>query len=88
MSAVIIEHVNTADLPETWRAKLPTPAAARVTVRIEEETQATEAAVAAFVTNDPAFGMWRDREVMADVEAYIRKLRAPRYHRDGTRNEG
>ena len=41
MSAVIIEHVNTADLPATWRAKLPTPAAARVTVRIEEETQAT-----------------------------------------------
>ena len=92
MSAVIIEHVNTADLPETWRAKLPTPAAARVTVRIEEEAQATEAAaeaaVADFVTNDPAFGMWRDREDMADVEAYIRKLRAPRYHRDGTRNGG
>ena len=37
MSAVIIEHVKVSDLPETWRAKLPTPAAARVTVRIEAE---------------------------------------------------
>ena len=36
----------------------------------------------------PGRYMWRDREDMADVEAYIRKLRAPRYHRDGTRNEG
>ena len=90
MSAVIIEHVNVADLPETWRARLPTPAAARVTVRIEAEEAppAEVAAVADFVTNDPAFGMWRDREDMADVEAYIRKLRAPRYNRDGTRNQG
>ena len=37
MSAVIIEHVNVSDLPETWRAKLPKPAAAQVTVRIEAE---------------------------------------------------
>ena len=27
----------------------------------------------------PMFGMWKDREDMADVEAYIRKLRKPRY---------
>ena len=90
MSAVIIEHVNVSDLPETWRAKLPKPAAARVTVWIEAEaTSPTEAAPTAnFVTNDPAFGMWRDREDMADVDAYIRKLRAPRYNRDGSRNVG
>lgn len=37
MSAVIIEHVNVADLPDGWRAKMPTPAAERVTVRIEAE---------------------------------------------------
>ena len=37
MGAVIIEHVKVSDLPETWRAKLSTPAAERVTVRIEEE---------------------------------------------------
>ena len=37
MGAVIIEHVNISDLPETWRAKLPTPVAERVTVRIEAE---------------------------------------------------
>jgi hypothetical protein len=40
MSAVIIEHVNVADLPETWRARLPAPCAAHVTVRIETEDSA------------------------------------------------
>ena len=32
---------------------------------------------------DPAFGIWRDREDMTDVEAYLRRIRAPRYGRDG-----
>jgi hypothetical protein len=91
MSAVIIEHVNIADLPETWRAKLPAPQTARVTVRIESEASVVApiaAGAAAFVTNDPAFGIWRDHEDMSDVEAYLRKLRAPRYNRDGSRNQG
>ena len=89
MSAVIIEHVKVSDLPATWRAKLPMPEVARVTVRIEEE-----AAVPAQATGnsdariEQLFGMWSDREDMADVDAYIRKLRAPRFNRDGTRNTG
>ena len=36
---------------------------------------------------DLLFGMWRDREDMADVEGYLRKLRAPRYNPDGSRNQ-
>ena len=90
MSAVIIEHVNIADLPATWRAKLPAPQAARVTVRIEEEED--DASQSAEKESTPAvdlmFGIWRDREDMADVGAYIRKLRAPRFSTDGSRNEG
>jgi hypothetical protein len=58
---------------------------ALVTVRIEEEAQATPAEE--FVTDDPAFGIWRDREDMADVAAYVRKIRQPRYNRNGSRNE-
>jgi hypothetical protein len=87
MSAIIIEHVNVADLPETWRTKLA-PRAVHVTVRIEEEgadqtaTEETGSAV------DLLFGMWRDREDMADVEGYVRKLRAPRYNPDGSREQG
>lgn len=90
MSAVIIEHVSVADLPETWRARLPAPLTEHVTVRIESEESVAmphAASAANFVTNDPAFGIWRDRQDMADVEAYVRKLRAPRYNRDGSRNE-
>ena len=89
MSAVIFEHVKVSDLPATWRAKLPAPEAARVTVRIEEEGVASaQASGEADARIDQLFGMWSDREDMADVDAYIRKLRAPRYNRDGTRNTG
>jgi len=73
MNAVIIEHVKISELPAAWRAKLPVPENARVTVRIEEETSGVE------TEKDLLFGMWRDREDMADVEAYVCKLRAQRF---------
>jgi hypothetical protein len=57
-----------------------------VTVRIEEETQAVPAEE--FATDDPLFGMWRDREDMADVAGYVRKLRASRFNDDGSRRDG
>ena len=86
MNAIVIEHVPVAELPLAWRAKLAKSADAHVTVRIEEEAQ-TAAPAEEFVTDDPAFGILRDREDMADVAAYVRKLRRPRYNRDGSRNE-
>ena len=86
MNAIVIEHVPVAELPAAWRAKLARPTDALVTVRIEEEAQPA-APAEAFVTDDPAFGIWRDREDMADVATYVRKLRTPRYSRDGSRNK-
>lgn len=60
----------------------------RVTVRIENEPQTAATPLAeVFVTDDPAFGIWRDREDMANVDAYIRRIRATRFNRDGSRNE-
>lgn len=85
MNAVVFEHVPVAELPEKWRAKLAYAGTAVVTVRIEEEVQ--DAPAEAFVTDDPAFGIWRDREDMADVADYVRKIRQPRYKRDGSRSE-
>jgi hypothetical protein len=89
MNAVVLEHVPVAELPQAWRDKLgcalADAAGARVTVRIEEEP--ANAPAEEFVTDDPAFGIWRDREDMADVEAYMRRIRAPRFNRDGSRNE-
>jgi len=35
------------------------------------------------VQDHPAFGMWKDREDMKDVHAWLRKIRTPRYPRDG-----
>jgi hypothetical protein len=74
MNAILIEHVKVCDLPESWRAKLAASGDAQVTVRIEEESSATE---------DPgtAFGMWCDRDDLSDVADYIRRLRAPRFTR-------
>jgi hypothetical protein len=86
MNTVVIEHVAVADLPEAWRARLVHPVGATVTVRIEEPAAASLPAEA-FITDDPAFGIWRDREDMTDVAAYIRKIREPRFRPDGTRNQ-
>jgi len=80
MNAVVIEHVPVTDLPEKWRAKLAAAGNAMVTVRIEEEAHGQAAEEFA---DDPLFGMWRDREDMADVDGYVRKLRASRFNNDG-----
>lgn len=81
MNAVVFEHVPVAELPQAWRDKLGHELAdgvnARVTVRIEAENAAQTQGEAAFA-NDPLFGMWRDREDMADVAGYIRSIRAQR----------
>ena len=86
MNAVGIEHVKVEDLLQAWRNRFVQAGDVRLTVRIEQETR-DPAPAEDYVTDDPAFGMWRDREDMADVAAYVRKLRAPRYARDGSRNE-
>jgi hypothetical protein len=85
MNAVVFEHVPVSELPEKWRAKLAQADSATVTVRIEEEAQAAPAGD--FVTDHPLFGMWRDREDMADVTGHVRKLRASRFNDDGSRRE-
>jgi hypothetical protein len=84
MQAIVIEHVRIADLPEAWRTRLPTSPETRVTIRIEEEP----ATSADTPTDDPMFGMWRDREDTADVDAYVRKLRAPRFNLNDTDDKG
>lgn len=87
MNAIVIEHVPVAELPPAWRAKLAHSADAHVTVRIEQE-EAQDAPAEEFVTDDPLFGMWRDREDMADVAGYVRSIRASRLNDDGSRRKG
>jgi len=85
MNAIVIEQVPVTELPPAWRAKLAKAAGATVTVHIEEEAQAAE--VEAFATDDPLFGMWRDREDMVDVAGYVRSIRASRFNDDGTQRK-
>lgn len=84
MNAIVIEHVALNELPAAWRERLVIAPNTRVTVRIEEEAEpATQTAS----TDNPMFGMWRDREEMAEVGAYVQRLRSPRYRPDGSRND-
>ena len=78
MATLVLEHVKVSDLPNSWQEQLRAPASASVTVRIEEE-----ATGAPFAGSDKgiAFGLWRDRDDLGDVEAYVRSLRADRYDR-------
>jgi hypothetical protein len=85
MNAIVIEHVPSGELPEKSRAKLTKSDSTTVTARIEEEAQA--APTEEFVTDDPVFSMWRDREDTADVAGYVRKPRASRFNNDGSRRE-
>lgn len=78
MNAIVFEHVPVAELPAAWRARLAKTPGTTVTVRIEEEAQSALPAQA-LVTDEPLFGMWRDREDMADVAGYIRGIRADRF---------
>lgn len=80
MNAVVIEHVQLADLPAAWRVKLPLLASAQVRVRIEEEEEPPQTQEV-----NPLFGMWKDREDMADVPAYINTIRQSRFNTDGSR---
>lgn len=90
MNALVLEHVPVAELPQAWRDRLGhalvDAADTRVTVRIETELAAEQQAAAEFA-DDPLFGMWRDREDMADVASYVRRLRAPRFNADGSGND-
>ena len=85
MNAVVFEHVPVAELPEKWRTQLAKTVYALVTVRIEEEAQAAPAEE--FVTDDLLFGMWRERDDVADVASYVRKLRASRFNDDDPGHE-
>lgn len=76
MALIVIEHVKPEDLPPDWRARLPVSSNARLTVRIDEET---ESGVQSDMGDSPLFGMWRDRDEIADVEHFARDLRSPRY---------
>jgi hypothetical protein len=75
MNAVVFEHVPVAALPAEWREKLGQEPGATVTVRIEAENQDDTSAY----VDDPLFGMWRDRDDMADVAGYVRGIRAERF---------
>jgi len=35
------------------------------------------------IQDHPAIGIWKDREDMKDVHAWLRKIRTPRYLREG-----
>ena len=81
MNAIVIEHVTLNELPAAWRDRLLIAPNMRVTVRIEEELEPAPPANGSAATNNPLFGLWQDREDLADVTTYARQLRIPRMQR-------
>lgn len=88
MNSVVIEHVALSELPGAWRARLDVASNTRVTVRIDEEVSVEPQSTEIAVLDNPLFGMWQDRKEVADVAAYARGLRGPRFGLDGSRNTG
>jgi diaminopimelate decarboxylase len=88
MTTLVIQHVKTSELPVQWAQLLKALPNQTVTIRIETEANDAGKETSSFVTNDPAFGIWQDQETTDEVETFSRNLRAPRYNRDGSRNEG
>lgn len=87
MTTLVIQHVKASELPAQWAQQLKALPGQTVTIRIETETAVSNDASTAFVTDDPAFGIWRDHNATEDVANFVRELRAPRYQTDGPRNE-
>lgn len=85
MTTLLIEHLKARDLPPEWARRLQVRLEQTVTVRIDTETAEPAQPERSFTTNDPAFGIWRDYDETADVTAFVRRLRAPRYRRDSSR---
>lgn len=88
MTTLIIEHLKASDLPLEWARRLHLQPEQTVTVRINTETSESAQPESSFTTDDPAFGIWRDHDETRDVPAFVRRLRAPRYRRDGSRHSG
>ena len=86
MNEIVIEHVKVSELPEAWRKQLAAAEHARVTVRIEQEEAASDQQAAREQADDPLFGMWRDREDMADSTAWVRNLRRSEWEQRRARN--
>lgn len=88
MSILVIDHLKASELPSEWARRLQARPEQTVTVRIATEASASAEEATSFTIDDPAFGIWQDDDETADVEAFARRLRAPRYHRDGSRHPG
>lgn len=89
MSTLIIEHLAASELPPQWAQRMKIRKGQKVTVRIETEPETTGVEISEpFVTDDPAFGIWRDRDDGADVDTFLHRLRSSRYGRDGSRGPG
>lgn len=87
MTTLVLQHIKASELPPQWAQQLKTLPEQTVTIRIETEVDTAQGEATAFVTDDPAFGIWSDYDAAQDVAAFARSLRTSRYQRDGSRND-
>ena len=76
----IFPHVRTDQLPKEWIREFHTRQGERFNVVVMSEIPEPNTPKPKARWADQAFfGMWKDREDIADVEGYIRNLRKPRH---------
>jgi len=83
----VIEHVKVAELPEAWRNKIAKPGDCTRDGAHRGRSLCADCERSRCWRRPLVRDVSAHREDMADLDGYIRKLRAPRYNRDGSRNE-
>ncbi len=79
---MILEHVHRRDLPAEWTKSLKDILSSTYRITIEAESRPEEKSMeqsSKSWRNVPMFGMWKDRDNMADPAEYVRQLRKPRF---------
>lgn len=75
-----LEHVAGNELPADWQRRMHVHPGERYTIIVLPETRAGTIPKSRLKrSQQPLIGLWKDREDMRDVAAYVRELRKPRY---------
>jgi hypothetical protein len=75
MKTVVLRHIKASELPSAWAERVNAQPHESVTVIIEKEVAGKTGKAA---KPNHTFGMWADREDMADPAAYVQRLRRAR----------
>jgi len=79
MRVLVIEQLRASELPQEWARELRLAPEQIIKLRVEAQLPPDPSLhLECCAADDSAFGIWRDRTDIADVEDYVRVLRTAR----------